>query len=416
MPLGPRSLTIQGKTYGGAASAFQGAFREGSELAAAPAGRATRIERRVAPEADATRELYERYSGQIFGYCLHRLGSREEAEDAVQSTFLNAFRGLVRGVVPESDSAWLFKIAENVCHSRHRSSWRRGRLESPSDLDAFQDVLPAPPRAQDELIRLGEALQGLPENQRREILLREWQGLSYREIAAELELSQSAVETLIFRARRSLVDGLEAPLPEPRRVLRRASHGLDVGGMVGVLKALFASGAAVKVAAVAVAVTSATVAGHRHHGIHLALPAPGPLVRSHVVHRPRPAVARAVATPPAVVAKARPPAVRVAAKRPVAPHRAPAPRVGAAAKPTVAPVVAAPKPPRELTAQTPPPTPAAAPTLEQDVPPVVPAAKPKPAPAPQPAHEPTTTTTAETQPALTNEVPPPTQTVDGSGG
>ena len=121
-------------------------------MAAAPAGRATRIERRVAPEADATRQLYERYSGQVFGYCLSRLGNREEAEDAAQSTFLNAFRGLVRGVVPQSDSAWLFKIAENVCHSRHRSSWRRGRVESPSDLDAFQDVLPAPPRAQDESV------------------------------------------------------------------------------------------------------------------------------------------------------------------------------------------------------------------------------------------------------------------------
>ena len=387
-------------------------------MAAAPAGRATRIERRVAPEADATRELYERYAGQIFGYCLHRLGNREEAEDAVQSTFLNAFRGLARGVVPESDSAWLFKIAENVCHSRHRSSWRRGRLESPSDLDAFQDVLPAPQRSQDELIRLGEALHRLPENQRRAILLREWHGLSYREIAAQLELSQSAVETLIFRARRSLVDGLEAPLLERRRVLRRASHGLDVGGMVGVLKALFASGAAVKVAAVAVAVTSATVAGHRHHRVHLALPAPRPLVRAHVVHRSRPAVARAVATPPSVVAKARPTVARATGKRPAASRHAP--RVGPPAKPPMAPAVAAPTPPRELTAQTPPPVPAPPPapppTLEQDVPPVVPAAKPKPTPAPQPAHQPTTITTTETQPQLTNELPPPTQTVEGSGG
>src|SRR5919206_4998532 len=137
------------------------------------------------PETARASDLYERYAQRIFGYCLHRLGNREEAEDAVQSTFLNAFRGLARGVVPQSDSAWLFKIAENVCHSRHRSSWRRGRIESPSDLDAFQDVLPAPTRAQDELIPLGEALERLPENQRRAILLREWQGLSYREISEE---------------------------------------------------------------------------------------------------------------------------------------------------------------------------------------------------------------------------------------
>src|SRR5439155_10930407 len=97
-----------------------------------------------------------------------------------------------------------------------------------------------------------------------------------------------------------------------------------------------------------------------------------------------------------------------------------APRVGPPAKRPVAPAVAAPTPPRELTAQTPPPVPAPPPapppTLEQEVPPVVPAAKPKPAPAPQPAHQPTTTATTETQPQLTNELPPPTQTVEGSGG
>ena len=74
------------------------------------------------PEADSTRALYERYARQIFRYCLHQLGSREEAEDAVQSTFLNAFRGLKRGVVPEIESAWLFKIAHNVCLSRRRST------------------------------------------------------------------------------------------------------------------------------------------------------------------------------------------------------------------------------------------------------------------------------------------------------
>jgi RNA polymerase sigma factor (sigma-70 family) len=49
----------------------------------------------------------------------------------------------------------------------------------------------------------------LTDHQRRAIVLREWHGLSYHEIADELNLSQSAVETLLFRARRSLVHGLE---------------------------------------------------------------------------------------------------------------------------------------------------------------------------------------------------------------
>src|SRR2546422_1804338 len=124
-------------------------------LAAVPSiGRATRVERPVAPGADAASVLYERYSSQIFSYCLHQLGSREEAEDAVQSTFLNAFRGLKRGVVPELESAWLFKIAHNVCLSRRRSTWRRGRIESPADFEVVEELTPAPAHRADELIGL----------------------------------------------------------------------------------------------------------------------------------------------------------------------------------------------------------------------------------------------------------------------
>ena len=164
-----------------------------------------------APQAAATEGLYERHAAKIFSYCLHQLGSREEAEDAVQTAFMNAFRALGRGVVPEAESAWLFKIAENVCLSRRRSSWRRGRIESPSDFDVIEEVVPGPSRQRDELIGIEDALASMPEQQRRAILLREWQGLSYREIGEELEVSQSAVETLIFRARRSLAQGLEQP-------------------------------------------------------------------------------------------------------------------------------------------------------------------------------------------------------------
>jgi RNA polymerase sigma factor (sigma-70 family) len=156
-----------------------------------------------------TTELYERYSRQILAFCRHRLGNREEAEDATQTTFLNAFRGLERGVVPQLEQAWLFTIAERVCQTRRRSSTRRSRVECPSDLDALQDVLPSPPRVTDELIPLPEALAGMPPQQRRALLLREWRGLTYREIAAELDLSQAAVETLLFRARRALARNLD---------------------------------------------------------------------------------------------------------------------------------------------------------------------------------------------------------------
>jgi len=229
-------------------------------LAAVPSiGRATRVERPAAPGAAAAGDLYERYSAQIFGYCLHQLGSREEAEDAVQTTFMNAFRGLSRGIVPELESAWLFKIAHNVCLSRRRSSWRRGKVESPNNFEVLQEVVPGREHVNDELIRLQDVLEEMPENQRRAILLREWQGLTYREISAELGLSQAAVETLIFRARRALAQGLEQDADTWKKRLRR---GGDVGGAVACIKALLTGGGAatVKVAATAIAVATAGVA------------------------------------------------------------------------------------------------------------------------------------------------------------
>ena len=245
-------------------------------MAAVPSiGRASRVQPASAPEADLTRALYEKHANQIFRYCLHQLGSREEAEDAVQSTFLNAFRGIKGGVVPELESAWLFKIANNVCLSRRRSSWRRGRIESPADFDLVEELTPAPSRHADELIGLQDVLEQMPENQRRAILLREWQGLSYHEIAEELEVSQAAVETLIFRARRSLAQGLEQPAEKKRRLVRGADWANVLAGMKSLL---LGSSVAVKVAATVAVVSATTVVASapvQHHAprSHHATPA-----------------------------------------------------------------------------------------------------------------------------------------------
>jgi RNA polymerase sigma factor (sigma-70 family) len=257
-------------------------------VAAEPSiGRATRVERPFARGADAAGDLYERYSAQIHGYCLHQLGSREEAEDAVQTTFMNAFRGLSRGIVPELESAWLFKIAHNVCLSRRRSSWRRGKVEAPNNFEVLQEVIPGREQISDELIGLQDVLEKMPENQRRAILLREWQGLTYREISAELGLTQAAVETLIFRARRALAQGLEQDADTWKRRLRR---GADVGGAIAFVKALLGGGgaAAVKIAATALAVATTTVAAATEvprHAEHPTAAQPIPAATRHVTHQ-----------------------------------------------------------------------------------------------------------------------------------
>jgi RNA polymerase sigma factor (sigma-70 family) len=152
--------------------------------------------------------LYERYAARLLAFCRSRLGSREEAEDAVQQTFLNAHRSLRRGTVPRAEAAWMFAIAANVCRERRRAAWRRSRVEVVSD-DGLVGERAAPEHSHDELTGVADALAELTPNQRRAILMREWQGLSYREIAGELALTEGAVETLIFRARRSLASKLD---------------------------------------------------------------------------------------------------------------------------------------------------------------------------------------------------------------
>ena len=225
-------------------------------MAAAPSiGRATGVEApAAAPGSLAVQTLYERHADRVLAYCTYHLRDRNEAEDALQTTFMHALRALQRGVVPEIELAWLLSIARNVCLTRWNTNRRRGQLEVARDPHVLQEVAPCRESEGEELFRLQEALEAMPERERRAILLREWQGMSYREIAAELGLSQSAVETLIFRARRVLANGLRG-VPAPNK--RRAALGLNLSSLLEALKSLL-GGAAAKVA-VGAAVVAATV-------------------------------------------------------------------------------------------------------------------------------------------------------------
>ena len=162
--------------------------------------------------------LYEDYSGRVYRYCLSRLDSPEEAEDALQTTYLNAWRSLSGGVDPVSPRPWLFQIAANVCSATLRTRLTGAKVELRSNEALDRIATNAEPN--DDLLGLSAALGQLPERQRHALLLRDWRGLSYDEIAAELNSSYQAVETLLFRARRSVAAGLRKP--EPASVPARA--------------------------------------------------------------------------------------------------------------------------------------------------------------------------------------------------
>jgi len=179
---------------------------------------------REAGHADApgarVERLYCDYAGRIYRYCLSRLDSPEEAEDALQATYLNAWRSLNSGVEPLSSRPWLFQIAANVCASmlRTRLGGAAVELRSPETFDR----IPTNVEPNDDLLGLSAALAGLPERQRHALLLRDWRGLSYDEIAAEMGSSYQAVETLLFRARKSVAAGLQSPEPVAAKVPVRA--------------------------------------------------------------------------------------------------------------------------------------------------------------------------------------------------
>ena len=212
------------------------------------------LELDAGPHAAAA--LYERHSSRVFGYCLSRLGGREDAEDAVQTTFLHAVRGLRRGVVPATEVAWLLGIARNVCLARWESGGRRSRLETLCDPVELERGRAAPQGRGEELIGLEDALSQLPEQQRRAVLLRDWRGLSYDEIATQLGVSHAAVETLIFRGRRALAELLRE---EPRDTRRRLRSLGELGSFFSAVKTAFTGVAATKV--VAIAVTAVALAG-----------------------------------------------------------------------------------------------------------------------------------------------------------
>src|SRR5438128_8877057 len=131
------------------------------------------------------------------------------AEDVTRTTFLNAYRAYAeKGSRPEKPQHWLLAIAHNVCRQRFRQSARR-----PAEV-AFEDDVAD--KLVDDDTTTGEdirrALSHLAFNQRAALVMRELEGRSYAEIADILEVSTSAVETLIFRARRALREQLEGSL------------------------------------------------------------------------------------------------------------------------------------------------------------------------------------------------------------
>jgi RNA polymerase sigma factor (sigma-70 family) len=159
--------------------------------------------------ADASAQLYARHGRMVFGLCRALLRNTADAEDASQQVFLSAHRSLLNGAEPREPAAWLAAIARNECRAQSRR--RRREPISTDAADAVGGVDPvqeAIRRA--DLAALWRAIRALPSQQRDALLLREFGGLRYDELAAALAVTEPAVESLLFRARARLRAQLKA--------------------------------------------------------------------------------------------------------------------------------------------------------------------------------------------------------------
>ena len=149
-------------------------------------------------------DLYRRHVGDVYRYTYAVLGNHADAEDVTQTTFVNALRALERGEYPRNPSSWLLAIAHNLVRQR----WRQAAAR-PTEIELVGDVAAGTPDDEIELDDLVKALQRIPPAQREALVMRELEGRPYVEIAELLGITNSALETLLFRARRSLADELE---------------------------------------------------------------------------------------------------------------------------------------------------------------------------------------------------------------
>jgi RNA polymerase sigma factor (sigma-70 family) len=163
---------------------------------------------------DAFARLYERYRRRIAAYAYGYVRDHARAEDVTQDVFLSALRRMRCTSQPIAVQPWLYEIARNACIDQHR----RGRrvlevsYEAGVDADALVAPQPGPAAATAAKARLDDlchAFRGLSPREHELLVLRDLEGLSYREISERLQLSRGAIESGLSRARQRLSDEYE---------------------------------------------------------------------------------------------------------------------------------------------------------------------------------------------------------------
>ena len=178
----------------------------------APSSEKELIEQVQKGDLEAYGEIVRAYQNSVFNVCLRVLGNIQEAEDLAQEAFLRAYRNIAHYDLSRPFGPWMRVLAANLCCNH----LKKARLEC-APLEDEREVLPDDPhRSPEFLLELSQEHQDLyrqiwqlPESQRIALELRHFQGLSYQEMAAILNLPLNTVRSHLYRARHKLAELLK---------------------------------------------------------------------------------------------------------------------------------------------------------------------------------------------------------------
>lgn len=144
-------------------------------------------------------ELYSRHSSRVYAYCRRILGDPNEAQDVFQDTFLRFYQSAQKMTQMTNVPAYMLKIARNLCLNCIRNNKRSVSFEE------YHKLSKDPSQEKTELLKLiMMSLELLPHEYREAFILREYDGLSYAEIADVLDASLSTVKIRVHRAKQKI--------------------------------------------------------------------------------------------------------------------------------------------------------------------------------------------------------------------
>jgi RNA polymerase sigma-70 factor (ECF subfamily) len=176
------------------------------------------VDRARRGDQEAIRLLVEEYERRVIGLAWGLLGNRADAEDVAQDSFLRAFRALGSFRGQSTFRSWLFQITINAARTYRRT--REGRHEDAAGGTMEMDTTARPDSLERAVVardRVRRAMATLPPDLREAVILRDVNGLDYREIAHVLDIPMGTVESRIFRGRARLRQALNEPGPEGAR-------------------------------------------------------------------------------------------------------------------------------------------------------------------------------------------------------